>query len=183
MISFGHASGTSGRPFLEPVGARISHLYVHLRPIAVDMPLVRILRGMVTCLSHSGDIGSERRFGDAGKEARHELALWRRPFDKSLGAVMTVEVVNLTKEEIAEMFREIVKEEFEAKLESKLEPLLSAVIVRQKDAAPLAQVSPGTISNKIARGEISVLSRDGSRRNYLTLQTVKDLKPRLRKRR
>lgn len=80
----------------------------------------------------------------------------------------------IERQELEEIIRDVVREEIAASLE----PLLSAIVLRQKDVPELAGRSPRTISNKIAKGEVPVLSSDGSRKNYLTLQTVKNLKRR-----
>jgi hypothetical protein len=59
-----------------------------------------------------------------------------------------------------------------------LEALGELVVVQQKDAAAVAGVTSDTVRNKVKRGELSVLSRDGSRLNYLTLNKVGELKKR-----
>ena len=80
----------------------------------------------------------------------------------------------IERQELEEIVREVVREEIAAALE----PLLSAIVLRQKDVHELAGSSPRTVSNKIAKGEVPVLSSDGSRKNYLTLTTVRNLKRR-----
>ena len=91
---------------------------------------------------------------------------------------MQVQVVNLTKEEIAQIIREIVKQEIGAKLDAKLSPLFEAIAVSQKDVAGLANVSPRTVSAKIANGQLPAFAAEGSRRNFVTLEAVQDLKKR-----
>lgn len=59
-----------------------------------------------------------------------------------------------------------------------LEILGELVVVQQKDAAAVAGVTADTIRNRVKRGELGVLSRDGSRLNYLTLNKVGELKKR-----
>jgi len=64
------------------------------------------------------------------------------------------------------------------KLLTLLEVLGDVVVVQQKDAATVAGISDDTIRNRVKRGELAVLSRDGSRLNYLTLNEVGELKKR-----
>jgi hypothetical protein len=59
-----------------------------------------------------------------------------------------------------------------------LEALGELLVVQQKDAATVAGVTDDTIRNRVKRGDLSVLSRDGSRLNYLTLNKVGQLKKR-----
>lgn len=74
----------------------------------------------------------------------------------------------------------------EEKIDKLLElaPMLHAfgelVVVQQKDAAAIAGVTDDTIRNRVKRGEVTVMSRDGSRLNYLTLNQVGELKKRKR---
>lgn len=87
---------------------------------------------------------------------------------------MKVEVENLTAEEV----RAIVKEEINATLGARLDLIMAAMLIQQKDASELAEVSPRTISNKIKTGEIKALAQEGSRKNYITLKSIEGLRPR-----
>lgn len=87
---------------------------------------------------------------------------------------MTVDIVQISKDELAEMLRTIVK----AEVDAKLDPLLSVIVVQQKDACEAIGVSDDTVRNKSLRGEINVLQRDGSRLNYITLKEIGGLKSR-----
>lgn len=89
----------------------------------------------------------------------------------------------MTADEIAELIRNIVQEEISRNLESHLDPILSTICVQQKDAAELAGVSPRTLATRIADGDLPVLAQDGSRKNYLTLKSLADLKQRTKSRR
>jgi hypothetical protein len=80
----------------------------------------------------------------------------------------------VSREDVESVIRDVVREE----IARSLEPLLSAIVVRQKDAADLAETSARTLSNKIASGDLTVLAADGSRKHYFTLQTIEDLKQR-----
>lgn len=62
-----------------------------------------------------------------------------------------------------------------------IEALGALVVLQQKDAATVAGVTDDTIRNRVKRGELAVLSRDGSRLNYLTLGKVGELKERRNK--
>lgn len=64
------------------------------------------------------------------------------------------------------------------RIEKGMSLLLTAIVVRQKDACEIAEVSPDTPRNRHRAGKLNVLSRDGSRLKYLTLADVGDLKPR-----
>jgi len=87
-----------------------------------------------------------------------------------------LEIVQVTKEDLEKFIREAIKKEL-----SQFEPLLETLVFRQKDVARLANVSSSTVANKIARGLVPYLAEDGSRRNYVTLKTVNDLKPRIKR--
>lgn len=63
-------------------------------------------------------------------------------------------------------------------VEDMLKLLLSVVVVQQKDACEALGISPETVRNKVLRGETEVLSADGSRLNYITLENVNGLKKR-----
>ena len=66
------------------------------------------------------------------------------------------------------------------RLEKKLDLILSAIVIQQKDACEMVGITSDTIRNKVLRGETEVLQRDGSRLNYLTLENAGDLKVRRR---
>jgi len=87
-----------------------------------------------------------------------------------------LEIVQITKEDLENFIREAIKKEL-----SQFEPLLETLVFRQKDVARLANVSSSTVANKIASGLVPYLAEDGSRRNYVTLKTVNDLKPRIKR--
>lgn len=67
-------------------------------------------------------------------------------------------------------------------LEEKLDLLLDAIVVRQKDACEIAGISEKTARNMALRGDFDPLQKDGGRGNFITLGTVADLKPRRQKR-
>lgn len=56
--------------------------------------------------------------------------------------------------------------------------LLKAIIVPQKDACGIAEITDDTIRNMALRGDVEPLQGDGSSRNYFQLKMVKGLKPR-----
>ena len=89
---------------------------------------------------------------------------------------MSTSLELIDREQAESILRDVVREEVQAALA----PLLSLIVLQQKDAAPIADVSARTLSNKISKGDVSVLSKDGSRKNFLTLQTLTDLKVRKR---
>jgi len=64
---------------------------------------------------------------------------------------------------------------------TKLDLLLGAIAVQQKDAVEIAGVSKDTPRNAYLSGDLEILSRDGSRLNYITLESVGDLKKRSRR--
>lgn len=70
-----------------------------------------------------------------------------------------------------------------APLREKLDLLLSAIAVQQKDAAVIAGVTSDTVRNKAIRGDIEILQRPGSRLNFVTLTEASNLKPKRTKRR
>jgi hypothetical protein len=57
-----------------------------------------------------------------------------------------------------------------------IEALGELVVIQQKDAAAVSGLTDDTIRNRAKRGDISVLSKEDSRLNYLTLATVRKLK-------
>lgn len=64
------------------------------------------------------------------------------------------------------------------RIEKKMDLFLSVIVVQQKDACEAAGISPDTVRNRVLSGDMSVLQRDGSRLNYLTLEQTGELKPR-----
>lgn len=87
-----------------------------------------------------------------------------------------VEIIQVTKEDLEKLIGEAIKREF-----SIFEPLFEVLVFRQKEVHSLAKVSPSTVANKISKGIVPYLSQDGSRKNYLTLKVINDLKPRLKR--
>lgn len=87
-----------------------------------------------------------------------------------------LEIIQVTKEDLERLIGEVIRKEL-----SLFEPLLETLVFRQKDVAPLAKVSSSTVANKIARGIVPYLSQDGSRKNYVTLKTVTNLRPRTKR--
>ena len=69
------------------------------------------------------------------------------------------------------------------RIEGKLDILLSVIVIQQKDAAAAAGVHSDTVRNKVLKGELEVLTADGSRLNFLQLKDVPNLKKRSKKRR
>jgi hypothetical protein len=69
------------------------------------------------------------------------------------------------------------------RVEQKLDIVLAALVVRQKEACEIAGVSQATARNKALNGEIEPLQEDGGRATYLTLETTAKLKRRRKKRR
>ena len=91
----------------------------------------------------------------------------------------------MTREVRRKLIEEIEKDERLASLEEevrslneKIDLLLDVIVVRQKDACEVADITAATVRNKVKRGEVNVLQADGSRANYLTLQTTRKLKER-----
>lgn len=64
------------------------------------------------------------------------------------------------------------------RIERKLDFLLSAIVIRQKDACGIAGITQATARNMALRGDLEPLQADGSTRNFYQLSTVKGLKPR-----
>jgi hypothetical protein len=73
--------------------------------------------------------------------------------------------------------------EWRVRMEKKIDVILSCIVIQQKNAAEAVGVSPDTVRDKVLRGEIDVLQRDGSRLNYLTLEDVGELKVRTKRKR
>ena len=65
-----------------------------------------------------------------------------------------------------------------SEIKEMLSLLVSVVVISQKTAGQIADVSVNTIRNKVLRGEMDVLSATGSKLNYLTLKQTGELKPR-----
>lgn len=78
---------------------------------------------------------------------------------------------------IEEAIKQSVQEAVEP-LREKIDLLMRAIVVQQKDACEIAGVSPDTVRNKATRGEVEILQKDGSRLNYLTLKQTAELRPR-----
>lgn len=64
------------------------------------------------------------------------------------------------------------------RIEQKLDLILSVIVVQQKDACEAVGISSNTVRNRVLSGDISVLQRDGSHLNYLTLEQTGQLKTR-----
>lgn len=69
------------------------------------------------------------------------------------------------------------------RIEQKLDLILSVIVVQQKDACEAVGVSPDTVRNRVLSGDTTILQRDGSRLNYLTLEQAGELKTRKKTRR
>lgn len=78
---------------------------------------------------------------------------------------------------IEETIKQAIAEAVEP-LQKQIDQLLSVVVVQQKDACTIAGVSDEIIRNRARKGEVSLLQKNGSRLNYLTLKDVSGLKPR-----
>lgn len=59
-----------------------------------------------------------------------------------------------------------------------LQVLSDFILLRQKDVPAVGGVSPRTVSDKISKGDVDILSRDGSSKHYLTLTDISGLKVR-----
>lgn len=66
-------------------------------------------------------------------------------------------------------------ERFE-RLEQKVDLILSALVVSQKDLCQILNTSPQTIINKVKSGELEKLQKDGSHLTFFTLQSANKLK-------
>jgi len=66
------------------------------------------------------------------------------------------------------------------RIERKVDFILSVLVVQQKDVVAATGIDPETIRKRAEAGEIELLSRDGSRLNFMTLKTAYDLKQRKR---
>lgn len=64
------------------------------------------------------------------------------------------------------------------RIEQKMDLFLRVIVVQQKDACEAVGISPDTVRNRVLSGDMSVLQRDGSRLNYLTLEQTGELKTR-----
>ncbi len=64
------------------------------------------------------------------------------------------------------------------RIEQKMDLFLRVIVVQQKDACEAVGISPDTVRNCVLSGDMTVLQRDGSRLNYLTLEQTGELKTR-----
>ena len=64
------------------------------------------------------------------------------------------------------------------RIKKKMDLFLSVIVVQRKDACEAVGISPDTVRNRVLRGDTTVLQRDGSRLNYLTLEQTGELKTR-----
>ena len=55
-------------------------------------------------------------------------------------------------------------------LNKKIELILSAIVLQQKEGSELVGVHSDTIKNRFNKGDLDVLQRPGSRFNFVTLQ-------------
>lgn len=62
------------------------------------------------------------------------------------------------------------------RIEQKVDFLLSALVVSQKDLCKILNVTNPTIINKVNSGELEKLQKDGSHLNFFTLQSANKLK-------
>lgn len=67
-------------------------------------------------------------------------------------------------------------------LNKKLDLILSVIVVQQKDACEAAGITSAAVRQRVLRGDVEVMQRDGSRLNFLTLSEVGGLKPRRKRR-
>ncbi len=65
-----------------------------------------------------------------------------------------------------------------ARIEQKLDLILSVIAIPQQLAADVSGVHRDTIINKAKKGELEVLQKDGSSLNFVTLKQASELKPR-----
>lgn len=70
-----------------------------------------------------------------------------------------------------------------AELKEMLGVLLSAIVVRQKDACEIVGITQATARNMALRGDLEPLQADGGKANYLTLETTVKLKARRKSKR
>ena len=67
------------------------------------------------------------------------------------------------------------------RIERKVDFLLSIIVAQQKDAIEALGIDPATLRARVENGEVELLSKDGSRLNFITLKSAYDLKQRVRK--
>ena len=67
------------------------------------------------------------------------------------------------------------------RLEKKVDFILSIIVAQQKDVCSAAGIDAETLRRRIESGDVELLSRDGSRLNFIALKAAHDLKPRVRK--
>lgn len=67
------------------------------------------------------------------------------------------------------------------RIEQKVDLILSALVVSQKDLCQILNISNQTINAKVKSGELEKLQKDGSRLNFYTLQSANKLKVRRRR--
>lgn len=93
---------------------------------------------------------------------------------------MQNEFVVISKEEFASLLREVINEEIEAQIG----PLKAVIAIKQKDACGAAGITDDTARNRVIKGKVSPLQKEGSRLVYFELNAVDGLRPRnlLRKR-
>lgn len=87
---------------------------------------------------------------------------------------MQSEFVVISKDEFAALLREVINEEIEAQIG----PLKAVIAIKQKDACDAIGVTDDTARNRVTRGQMRVLQRDGSRLVYFELKALPGLKPR-----
>lgn len=92
---------------------------------------------------------------------------------------MLGEFVVMRREEFAEMLRMVINEEVEAQIG----PLKAVIAIKQKDACDAIGITDDTARNRVTRGEVRMLQRDGSRLVYFELRALPGLKPRSSRRR
>lgn len=87
---------------------------------------------------------------------------------------MAEEFVVIPKDQLLDLLGDLLDQ----RIDAKLDPLMQLIAVKQRDACGAAGVTDDTARNKVKRGEIQPLTRDGSNRVYFTLETMPGLKAR-----
>ncbi len=73
---------------------------------------------------------------------------------------------------------EALSELLDERIEAQLGPLKSIIAVKQKEACLAIGITDDTARNRVAKGKVTALQRDGSRLVYFTLEVMAGLKPR-----
>jgi hypothetical protein len=81
---------------------------------------------------------------------------------------MAEEFVVIPKDQLLDLIKETVAEE--------LAPIKAIIAVKQREACEVSGITDDTARNKVKRGEVDAMSKDGSNRIFFTLESLTGLK-------